>query len=115
MNHAGHDPAKVCDTVFAAREFSWTDRLVHAPTPVLRRARAEHFMPNYPVAWKRTKRIAYKVIAGTGKDVIGVAPHYHATFLSPRRPSSFVQVAQIGNHVFFGDRRTRCHDLTEGD
>ena len=31
MNRAEHDPAKVCDTVFKPRQFSWTNPLVEAP------------------------------------------------------------------------------------
>lgn len=90
-----------CDTVFAPRQFSWTKRLVEAPTPTVRSTRAERFMPKDPVAWKQAKRIARKVLAGAGKDVVGDATHYHATNVSPRWASSLVEVAQVGNHVFY--------------
>ena len=101
LNRARHDPARVCETVFAPRQFSWTNRLVEAPTPAVRSTRAERFMPKDPVAWKQAKRIARKVIAGAGKDVVGDATHYHATYVSPRWASSLVEVAQVGNHVFY--------------
>ena len=100
MNRAENDPAKVCDTVFKPRQFSWTNRLVEAPTPEIRRARAENYMPREAEAWgwrrrslaehprKRTERGWWRY----------PLPCRH---VAPRWASTFSQVAQIGSHVFY--------------
>ena len=100
MNRAEHDPAKVCDTVFEPRQFSWTNRLVEAPTPEIRRTRAENYMPREAEAWELAKKIARLTLQGRGRNVVGGATHYHADYVAPRWASTFSQVAQIGSHVF---------------
>ncbi|CAM5540920.1 hypothetical protein TMEC54S_00387 [Thauera mechernichensis] len=101
MNRAENDPAKVCDTVFKPRQFSWTNRLVEAPTPEIRRARAENYMPREAEAWELAKKIARRTLQGRGRNVVGGATHYHADYVAPRWASTFSQVAQIGSHVFY--------------
>lgn len=101
LNRARQDPARVCEVVFAPRQFSWTNTLVEAPSFEVRRVRAQRFMPKETAAWNRAKRIAKASLEGIGKDVVGDATHYHATYVAPRWASSFDVVAQIGNHVFY--------------
>lgn len=101
MNRAQRDPKKVCDAVFAPRQFSWANPLTEAPTVSTRKKRAKHFMPRDPVAWDKAKTIAQRALIGLGEDVVGDATHYHATRVAPRWASSLEEVAQVGDHIFY--------------
>lgn len=54
------------------------------------------------VAWRKAQRIAHYVLAGKVRDsIVGPATFYHATYVSPYWAHSMVEVAKVGQHIFY--------------
>jgi hypothetical protein len=47
------------------------------------------------------RRIAEAAVSGYVVPEVGVATHYHATYVDPWWKSSLVQITQVGDHVFY--------------
>jgi len=99
MNRAGGNPARVCEEVFRPHQFSWANPLTL--NPAQRKAHADKFMPRDARAWERAKDVARKAIAGTMRNPVGNANHYHAVYVSPRWAPRMRVIARIGGHVFY--------------
>tara|TARA_R110000868_G_scaffold91679_5_gene254061 strand:+ start:6554 stop:7354 length:801 start_codon:yes stop_codon:yes gene_type:complete len=58
--------------------------------------------PRNKVAWRKAQRLAHYVLSGqVNKSIIGTATYYHATYVSPYWAPHMVEVAKIGQHVFY--------------
>lgn len=58
--------------------------------------------PRNKVAWRKAQRLAHYVLSGqVNKSIIGTATYYHASYVSPYWAPSMVEVAKIGQHVFY--------------
>lgn len=92
MNRADNDPSKVCQVVYAPKQFSWTHQKVGKRNP----AKVD------PDAWARSKTIAQVVLEGRMPlDLSRGADHYHTTSVSPRWDRSMAKTVKLGRHVFF--------------
>ncbi len=59
--------------------------------------------PVSAVAWARADKVAQQVMAGEAAGDIR-ATHYHTAAVSPLWDRSIAKLAQIGRHIFFGER-----------
>lgn len=77
--------SKICDTVYAKRQFSWTDNKMLKVTD--------------SNAWKRAEEVAYRVLSGNSSLENFNATHFHATYVNPGwgKPRK----AKIGRHIFY--------------
>jgi len=102
-------PSTVCEVVFRARHFSWTN------DPVKRTE-----SPREAVAWEAAQRVARIALADRDGDPVQGSTYFHLASVSPEWASSLQRVRQIGDHVFYvrpqldsrGSRRllARHHD-----
>lgn len=53
------------------------------------------------VAWRKAQRMAHYVLSGKVRSSIGAATYYHATYVNPYWAPHMVEVAKIGQHVFY--------------
>ena len=100
MNRAGGDQAKVCETVVARKQFSWTNKMLAKKTEsryVLKKAG----VPKDKNAWMLAKHIARLTIEHKPTDLTNGATHYHTTKIKPRWAASMQYVRRIGRHVFY--------------
>lgn len=100
LRRAEFDENKVCDVVFAPKQFSWANPLTQAREG--ERARiAEQFMPTDPDAWAKAKKIALRALEGRAIDFTGGADHYYnPAKANPSWRRTMRLTAKIGNHVF---------------
>lgn len=77
--------SKICDTVYAKRQFSWTDNRLLRVTDAK--------------AWKRAEEIAYKVLSGNSSLENFTATHFHAVYVNPGWGKR--KKAKIGRHIFY--------------
>ena len=52
-------------------------------------------------AWTRARDVAARALSGEVFALVGTATHFHTTAVSPRWRHSLLQVAQVGDHVFY--------------
>jgi spore germination cell wall hydrolase CwlJ-like protein len=52
-------------------------------------------------AWTESVHLAYRVENGFILDITDGATHYHATHVMPYWADHYIQLAQIGNHLFY--------------
>lgn len=100
MNRAGRDPSKVCETVVAPKQFSWTGGLVikrRGKMPVVAKAG----LPTDKKAWKRALDIAMVTLNGWVPDYTGGATFYHTKSVYPYWRRHFELVTVIGSHKFY--------------
>jgi spore germination cell wall hydrolase CwlJ-like protein len=93
MNRAGGDQRRVCDVVYAPRQFSWTHQKVRHRKP----------WKTDPEAWERARIIARIVIQRPTlmNVLVNDADHYHATYVNPRWIFGLQRTARIGRHIFY--------------
>lgn len=98
MNRAG-DKSRICDTVAAPKQFSWTNTLAtrKAGKFVVKR----EGYPKDEVAWERAMKIAKTALKRSDLDFSGGATHYHAHYVSPAWRHAFVTTKTLGAHVFY--------------
>jgi N-acetylmuramoyl-L-alanine amidase len=100
MNRAGGDQSKVCETVVARKQFSWTNKL-------LAKKSNSHYVlkdagvPKDQKAWALAKLIARHTIEHKPTDITKGATYYHTTKIKPRWAASMQYVRRIGHHVFY--------------
>lgn len=104
LTRAGHDPAKVCSTVFRRKQFSWANPLTTV-SPGVRKQRAHRFFPHETEAWEQAKHVAARALNGEMRNVVGYATHYHADYVSPHWTSSMRKIKRIGRHIFYVDHK----------
>jgi len=84
LNRAERQPERVCATVQARAQFSWT---WNPP-------RVQDGLP-----WQTAKAVA-RLSFHMG-DFTGGATHFHALYVSPYWRSDMTPVGQWGNHIFY--------------
>ena len=93
VRHAAY-PNSVCGVVYQGMErktgcqftFTCDGSLARAP------------MVSY---WSRARRIAEAALSGSVYEPVGLATHYHATWVDPYWSSSLVKAAVVGTHIFY--------------
>jgi len=88
LNRAQRNPEKVCDVVFAPRQFSWTNR-----PPIVE--------PGRP--WDNALSVAR--LSFHMQDFTGGADHYHAAYVNPYWRKDMTLVGQWGNHAFYRKKK----------
>lgn len=91
MHRAKNDQRKVCKTVYARKQFSWTAKVQQAP------------FKTDPEAWRRSQIIALTVLQRKiAPDFFNKgADHYHASYVSPRWANNLRRTTVIGHHIFY--------------
>ena len=99
------------DVILAPYQFSWT----RAGEP----NQAAALNPTSEKAWNACYRVAREVMGGGGKNPVGAADHYHATYVSPAWANPAKKTAQIGVHIFYDleskDNRLRSQAPVTGE
>ena len=91
-------PASICGVVFQGAKSHRCQFSFACMKNVMNR-------PRDPVAWRKAQRLAHYVLSGKVRNsVIGTATYYHATYVSPYWAPSMVEVAKIGQHIFYSSR-----------
>jgi len=93
MRHPGY-PKTVCGVIYegAARatgcQFSFTcdGSLAREPNPTL---------------WATAESVARRALNGFVMKDVGVATHYHASYVSPYWAPTLVKLRQVGQHIFY--------------
>lgn len=79
---------RVCDVVFAPRQFSWANN------------HRKRWTTPHGQQWEEAKRIARETLEGTRLKGMEDALYYHANYVNPRW-RGLDRVAQIGAHIFY--------------
>lgn len=98
MNRAG-DKSKVCETVVAKHQFSWTTKMLTKKGK--RYVLKENGLPTDEHAWQLAKRIASYTLKNNPPDITRGATFYHTAAVAPHWRTSMVKVARIGRHIFY--------------
>jgi spore germination cell wall hydrolase CwlJ-like protein len=93
LRHAGY-PKSVCGVIYegAARatgcQFSFTcdGSLAREPNPTL---------------WASAQAVAKRALSGFVMKDVGVATHYHASYVAPYWAPTLVKLKQVGQHIFY--------------
>lgn len=93
LRHAGY-PKSVCGVIYegAARatgcQFSFTcdGSLAREPNPTL---------------WASAQAVAKRALSGFVMKDVGVATHYHASYVAPYWAPTLVKLRQVGQHIFY--------------
>ena len=92
MRRAKNDPERVCEAVYAKKQFSWTHQAVGKRDP----ARVDLD------AWKRAIAISRVVLEGRMPlDFTNGSDHYHAKHVKPSWTTAMVKTRVMGRHVFY--------------
>lgn len=58
--------------------------------------------PRDHMAWRKAQRMAHYMLSGRVRNsLVGAATYYHASYVSPYWAPSMVEVAKIGQHIFY--------------
>jgi N-acetylmuramoyl-L-alanine amidase len=87
LNRAEHEPKRVCKTVYAPHQFSWTDQ---KPPP-----------PKAGEEWNRARQVAILSLHKVVADPTNGSTHYHEKSAKPLWKKSLRRVAVIGRHIFY--------------
>jgi len=90
LNRVRHPsfPKTICGVVFQGCQFSFA----------CNGAMSGH---REPAAWRESRRIAQRALAGAVVANIGNATHFHTLGVNPGWGSNLMRVAQVGYHVFY--------------
>ncbi len=91
---SGRYPASICGVVFQGAK-SGQCQFSFACSNVMKH-------PRNKVAWRKAQRLAHYVLAGkVHNSLVGTATYYHATYVNPYWAPHMVEVAKIGQHIFY--------------
>lgn len=102
LNRANGDQNKVCETVVAKNQFSWTKQML-ARKDAKRYVLKKQGLPRDANAWALAKHIARYTLEHRPIDGTNGATHYHTTQVRPVWRTSLKYVKRIGRHVFYRD------------
>ena len=88
LNRAAQTGKSICDTVYAPKQFSWTNTAKTRNKPITGDINTAHI-------------VASQAIAGVLEDVTGGATHYHTKKVKPIWRKSLDKIAVINNHIFY--------------
>lgn len=83
-------PNSVCEVVHQHKQFSWYWD-------------GKSDIPKNEKAWTTAMLVASAAMHGSGHVELKDVTHYHAIYAKPYWKDSMAKVAQIGDHVFYGD------------
>jgi N-acetylmuramoyl-L-alanine amidase len=101
FNRAERDQERVCDVVFASKQFSWTrgvrltKRGWEIPARLINLTNAE------PEAWARAWKVARLTLNGRATDNTRGAEFYHANYVQPAWRLKMKWVKTVGTHHFY--------------
>lgn len=84
------DKSKLCDTVYAPYQFSWT-----------RHKSKKRRIDKSSDEWLNAYQIARRAYNGKSQDPTLGATHFHAKHVSPKWRHKLRKTKQIGNHIFY--------------
>lgn len=84
-----HYPDSICEVVWQAKQFSWTDLKV------------KYHSIKDAEAWQESLELADLFMHGAVWNGIGNAKHYHTKKVTPKWSQSEQAIASIGNHLFY--------------
>lgn len=91
---SGRYPATICGVVFQGAK-SGQCQFSFACSNVMKH-------PRNKVAWRKAQRLAHYVLAGKiHNSLVGTATYYHAIYVNPYWAPHMVEVAKIGQHIFY--------------
>lgn len=99
LNRAKQSGQDICSTVFAPKQFSWTEQYssggVILPEHRPRGSR-----------WLQARLVAANAFSlhANGVDTIHGATHFHADYVAPAWKEQLQKVKQIGTHVFYKEK-----------
>ena len=88
LNRAKQQDKTICDTVYAPKQFSWTNTA---------KGRIKPITGNINTAYD----IATQAMAGVLEDFTGGATHYHTKKVKPIWRKSLDRIGTINNHIFY--------------
>jgi len=88
LNRAAQTGKTICDTVYAPKQFSWTNTAKGRNRPITGDINTAHI-------------IASQAIAGVLEDVTSGATHYHTKAVKPIWRKSLDKIGTINNHIFY--------------
>jgi spore germination cell wall hydrolase CwlJ-like protein len=92
-----HD--RVCEVVFAHRQFSWTTGL--SSKIAGKYHLSESLTPCEVAMWARSIRVANAALAGRVFDFSLGAKHYHADYVRPAWADPKKRTAVVSRHLFY--------------
>lgn len=95
MNRAERNPEKVCQTVLAKSQFSWTTKMVS------NRKLKTAFTPKDEDAWNKAMIIAKVTLSGRMMDITKGSTHYHASYVRPYWRKAMPMTLVMGSHIFY--------------
>jgi spore germination cell wall hydrolase CwlJ-like protein len=91
---SGRFPASICGVVFQGAKSNQCQFSFACSSDLTK--------PRDPVAWRKAQRLAHYVLAGKVRNtIVGSAIYFHATYVTPHWAQDMVEVAKIGQHIFY--------------
>jgi N-acetylmuramoyl-L-alanine amidase len=101
MNRAQGDPTKVCNAVYAPKQFSWANNLTVTRDKKGTVISANVAKPREREAWLRAQRIAKMVLRNMTRDITRGSTHYHANYVQPAWARAEKVTVAFGRHIFY--------------
>ena len=99
LNRAGSD-RRVCETVLAPKQFSWTKHLVNRHTHQVKK----EGLPTDKESWVLALFVSQLAMSRAIPNVAGDAISYHEKSKRPSWRKDMVRTAKINNHIFYAKR-----------
>lgn len=77
---------KICDTVYAPKQFSWTAEEKESP---------------YGSMWVESQKVAKEVLFRKVADPTNGATHFHNDTVNPKWTKNLEKIVTIGKHTFY--------------
>jgi N-acetylmuramoyl-L-alanine amidase len=100
LNRAGGDAKRVCETVVAKHQFSWTKGMLTRKGEG-RYTLKQNGVPKDKQAWALAKHIARYTLEYRPADITNGATFYHTTQVRPAWRKSVRLVKRMGRHLFY--------------
>ena len=88
LNRAAQTGKTICDTVYAPKQFSWTNTAKGRNKPITGDTATVY-------------AVVAQAMSGTMQDITGGATHYHTKKVKPIWRKSLDKIAIINNHIFY--------------
>jgi spore germination cell wall hydrolase CwlJ-like protein len=91
LNRAAQTNTSICDTVYARKQFSWTNTAKGRNKPITGDTSVLY-------------AVVDKAMTGVLQDITGGATHYHTKQVKPVWRKALDKVVVINNHIFYKGR-----------
>ena len=88
LNRAAQTSTSVCDTVYARKQFSWTNTAKGRNKPITGDTATVY-------------AVVAQAMSGTMQDITGGATHYHTHAVKPVWRKALNKATVINNHIFY--------------